>query len=81
MCTFIIFWWIRELSNTTLIGRVAIGGRALCALVLHSTGPDSYLALIAYAPWHLEVESCVYLYYILLDQTVIQHYFDWSHDI
>jgi hypothetical protein len=29
-----------------LIGPVAFGGRELCVLVLHSTGPDRYLALL-----------------------------------
>jgi hypothetical protein len=46
MCTCIIFCWTRELSNTTLIGPVAFGERELCGLVLHSAGPDSYLALL-----------------------------------
>jgi hypothetical protein len=46
MCTCIIFCWIRLLFNTTLIGPVALGGRELCVLVLHSAGSESYLALL-----------------------------------
>ena len=38
--------WTRQLFNTTLIGLVAFGGRELCVRVLHSAGPDSYLALL-----------------------------------
>ena len=71
MCTCIAFCWTRELSNTTLIDPVAFGERQLCVLVLHSAGPDSYLTLLGLVPWHLENESYVYLYYMLLDQTVI----------
>jgi hypothetical protein len=29
-----------------MIGPVAIGGRELCVLVLYTSGPDSYLALL-----------------------------------
>jgi hypothetical protein len=43
MCTCITFCCTRHLSNTTLIGPVACGGRELCVLVLHSAGPDIYL--------------------------------------
>ena len=43
MCTCITFCCTRHLSNTTLIGPVACGGRELCVLVLHSAGPDTYL--------------------------------------
>jgi hypothetical protein len=46
MCTCITFYWTRQLYNTTFIGPVAFGGRELCVLVLHSAGPDSYLALL-----------------------------------
>jgi hypothetical protein len=46
MCTCITFCWTRQLSNTTLIDPVAFRGRELCVLVLHSTGPDSYLTLL-----------------------------------
>jgi hypothetical protein len=45
MFTGIIFCWTRQLFNTTSIGPVAFEGRELCALVLHSSGPDIYLAL------------------------------------
>ena len=41
MCTFITFWWTRQLFNTTLIDAVAFGGRDICVLVLHTAGPDS----------------------------------------
>jgi hypothetical protein len=47
-------------------------GRELCVLVLHSAVPDSYLTLLLLVPWYLEEGSYVY---ILLDLTVIQHYF------
>jgi hypothetical protein len=43
MCTCITFCCTRHLSNTTLIGPVACGGRELCVLVLHSAGLDIYL--------------------------------------
>jgi hypothetical protein len=46
MCTCITFCWIRQLSNTTFTGPVTFGGRELCALVLHSAGPESYLTLL-----------------------------------
>ena len=46
MCTCITLCCTRQLSNTTLIGPVVFGGRELCVLVLHSAGPDSYLALL-----------------------------------
>ena len=81
MCTCITFYWTRQLLNTTFIGPVAFGGRELYVLVLHSAGPDSYLALLSLVPWHWEDERYVYLSYILLDQTVMQHYFHWSRDI
>ena len=61
----------RELFSTTVIGPIAVGGRELYVLVLHSVGPDSYLTLLWLVPWHLEDESYVCLYCILLDQTVI----------
>ena len=38
----ITFYWTRHLFNTTLIGPMALGGRELCVLILHSVGPDSY---------------------------------------
>ena len=78
MCTCIIFCWIRQLFSTTLIGSMTFGGLISCVLVLYSAGPDNYLTLLSLVRWHLEDESYVYLYYILLDQTVIYHYFDWS---
>jgi hypothetical protein len=31
----------RELSDTALIGPMALRGRELCVFVLHSAGPDS----------------------------------------
>jgi hypothetical protein len=71
MCTCITFCWTRHLSNTTLIGPVACGGLELCVLVLYSAAPDTYLILLLLVPWHLEDWSYVYLYYILLDQTLI----------
>ena len=46
MCTCIIFCWIRHLFNITLTSPVALGGRELCVLLLHSAGSDSYLTLI-----------------------------------
>ena len=46
MCTCITFCWIRQLSNTTLTGSVVFGGREFCVLVLHSAGPESYIALL-----------------------------------
>ena len=78
MCTCITFCWTRQLFNTTLIGPVTFEGRELCVLVLHSAVPDSYLTLLLLVPWYLEEGSYVY---ILLDLTVIQHYFDWSRGI
>jgi hypothetical protein len=45
MCTCITFNWTRQLFNTSFTGPVALGGRELFVLVLHSAGPDSYLAL------------------------------------
>jgi len=78
MCTCITFCWTRHLFNTTLIDPVAFGERELCVLVLHSSGPDSYLTLLSLVPWHLEDGRYVYLYYNLVDQTVDLHYFDWS---
>jgi hypothetical protein len=71
MCSCITFFGTRQLSNTTLTGPVAFGGRELCVLVLHSARSDSYLSLLCLVPWHLEDGSYVYLYYILLDQAVI----------
>ena len=50
---------------------VSFEGRELCILVLYSAGPDSYIALLSLVLWHLEDRSYVFLYYILLDQTVI----------
>jgi hypothetical protein len=38
---------------------------------VHSAGPHSYLTLLSLVQWHLEDDSYVYLYYILLDQTDI----------
>ena len=78
MCTFITFCWTRQLSSTTLIGPFALGERDLCVLVLHSAGPGRYLTLLSLVPLLLEDDSYLYLYYILLDQRVIQHYFDRS---
>jgi hypothetical protein len=75
MWTYITFCWTRQLFKNILTGPVAFGGRDLCVLILHSAGPDSYLTLLWLVPWHLEGRSYVYLYYILLDQTVIYHYF------
>jgi hypothetical protein len=46
MCTCIIFCWIRQFFNTTLIVPVAFGGRELCVLVLYSAGSDCYLTLL-----------------------------------
>jgi hypothetical protein len=71
MCTCITFCWIRQLFSTTLTGPVAFGGRDLYVLVLHSVGPDSYATLPCLVLWHLEDESYVYLFYIMLDQRVI----------
>jgi hypothetical protein len=71
MCSCITFCWTRQLFSTTLICPMAFVGRVLCVLVLHSTGPDSYITLLSLVLWHLEDGSYVFLYYILLDQTVI----------
>jgi len=71
MCTCVTLCWTRQLFNTALIGSVTFWGRELCVLVLHSAGPDSYLTLTSLVPWYWEDGSYVYLYYILLDQTVI----------
>ena len=46
MFTCITFCWIRELFKTIMIGSVAIGGRELYVLALHSAGPHSYLTLL-----------------------------------
>jgi hypothetical protein len=81
MCTCNTFCWTRQLFNTTLIGPVGFRGRESWVLVLHSAEPDSYLTLLWMVPWHLEDGSYVYLYYIQLDQTVIQDYFDWCRRI
>jgi hypothetical protein len=43
MFTFITFYWIRQLSSTTLTDPVTFGGRQLFVPVLHSAGTDSYL--------------------------------------
>jgi hypothetical protein len=43
MCTCITFCLTRELLNSILIGPMAYRERELRVLVLHSTGPDSYL--------------------------------------
>jgi hypothetical protein len=59
------------LFNSIFIGPDAFGERELCVIVLYSFGPDSYLTVFWLVPWHLENESYVYLYYILLNQTVI----------
>ena len=67
ICTCITFCWYRLLFNTTLIGPVTFGERDLCVLVLHSAGPHSYLTLLSLVQWHLEDDSYLYLYYILLD--------------
>jgi hypothetical protein len=80
-CTCIIFCWTRQLFNTTFIGAMTFWGRQLCVLVLHSAEPDIYLALLSLVPWHLEDESYLHLYYNLLNQTVIQQYFNWSRDV
>jgi hypothetical protein len=50
MCTCITFNWTRQLFNTSFTGPVALGGRELFVLVLHSAGPDSYLALRSLVP-------------------------------
>jgi hypothetical protein len=71
MCTCITFCWIRQLSRTTLTGPVTFGVRELCLFVLHSAGTDNYLTLLILVPWHMEDESYMYLYYIVLDQRVI----------
>jgi hypothetical protein len=71
----------QKLFSTTLIGPVAFGIRELCVLVWHSAGPDSYLTLLWLVPCHKEDGSYVCLYYILLDQRVISHFFDWSRNI
>jgi hypothetical protein len=78
MCTHLTFCWTRQLFITTLVGPVTFEGRELCVLVLHSAVSDSYLTLLLLVPWYLEEGSYVY---ILLDLTVIQHYFDWSRGI
>jgi hypothetical protein len=46
MCNCITFFWTKQLFNSVLIGPVAFGGRDVCVLVLHSGGPDRYLALL-----------------------------------
>jgi hypothetical protein len=71
MCTCITFCWIRQLSSTTLTGPVTFGVRELCLFILHSAGTDNYLTLLILVPWHMEDESYMYLYYIVLDQRVI----------
>ena len=53
----------------------------LRVLVLHSAIPDSYLTLLWLVPCHLKDERYIYLYYILVDQTVVLHYFHWSRGI
>jgi hypothetical protein len=60
---------------------MTFGGLISCVPVLYSAGPDSYLTLLSLVPWHLEDERYEFLSYILLDQTVMQHYFHWSRDI
>jgi hypothetical protein len=50
MCTCITFCWTRQLASTTLTGPVIFGVHELCILVLHSAGPDSYLALLLLVP-------------------------------
>jgi hypothetical protein len=54
MLTGITFCWTRQSFNTTFIGPDAFEGRELCALVLHSAGPDSYLTLLRLALWCLK---------------------------
>jgi len=51
--------WTRQLFNTTLIGSVAFEGRELCALVLHSAGPDMYLILLRLALWRMKDEVMI----------------------
>jgi hypothetical protein len=46
MSTCITCCWTRQLNNSILIGPVAFGEWELCVLLLHSAGPDSYLALL-----------------------------------
>ena len=46
MCTCTIFCLTRHLSNSILSGPMAFRERELCVVVLHSAGPDSYLALL-----------------------------------
>jgi hypothetical protein len=46
MCSCITLCWIRQLSNTILTDPVTFGVQELCVVVLHSSGPDSYLTLL-----------------------------------
>ena len=49
---------------------MAFGKQQLWVLVLHSAGPHRYLTLLSLVQWHLEDDSYLYLYYILLDYTL-----------
>jgi len=48
---------------------VTFGGRELFVLVLHFSWTRQLFNTTLIVPWHLEDGWCVYLYYILLDQT------------
>ena len=57
VCTALIIHWSFERNYDVLVNnsfRISFEGRQLCVLVLHSTGPDSYLTLLSLVPWHLE---------------------------
>ena len=71
MCTCVTFCLTRQLLNSILIGHMAFREQELCVIVLHSAGLDSYLKLLALVQWHLEDDIYLYVYYILLDQTII----------
>jgi hypothetical protein len=70
MSTCTTFCWTRQLSNTTSIGPVAFEGRELCAVVLHSAGPDSYLTLSP--PFLMGTVLLFFVFYFVFNLQVIQ---------
>ena len=82
MCSCITFCWTRQLSNTTLIGPLAFGGRELCVLVLHSAWTRQLLnsILIGHMAFR-EQELCVIVLHSAGLRQLFKTTLHWSNGI
>jgi len=71
--TDIKFCWTKQLFNITCIGIWRTGVICTCITFCWTR---QLLNITLFSPVVFEGRGCVYLYYILLNQTVIYHYFD-----